>query len=147
MNATKRCARCTQFLPLDDFYPSQRTRNSPYCKRCSVAWQKERYRRLRSIPLDDSDLRLRRADEHHRWCETDVAYGTVHTRLATFRGPASDRQCTHCSAAAAHWAYDHSDPHEQYDDRGCPYSTDLDRYFPLCATCHKRYDKRHAGKS
>lgn len=145
MNATKWCARCAQNLPLDGFYPSQRAKNSSYCKRCSVAYQKERYRKLRGIPLDDSDLRLRRADEHHRWCAAGASYGTVHTRLMTFRGPASAHACSHCSKSAAEWAYDHSDPREQRGGRGA-YSLDLERYFPLCKSCHKRYDNDHAGR-
>jgi len=51
--------------------------------------------------------------------------------------------CASCGAAADHWAYDHTDPNERRDDRGRPYSTDLDRYRPLCKTCHRRFDVQH----
>lgn len=149
MDATKYCPRCAQNLPQEAFYPSvwARKRNGGYCKVCLVAWQKVRYRNLRDIPLDDSDLRLRRTDEHPRWCEVGVSYGTLHQRLRAIRGPASARQCAHCQDSAIDWAYDHTDPNEQLDPRGCAYSTDLNRYFPLCKSCHKRYDNRHAGRS
>jgi hypothetical protein len=148
MDATKYCPRCVRNLPQDAFYPSMwaRDRKSGHCKVCSVAWQKERYRAIRGIPLDDSDLRLRRKDEHPRWCEANVSYGTLHTRLSAVRGSASRRECTHCAAPAADWAYDHTDPNELRDERGT-YSTDLARYFPLCKSCHKRYDNEHARRT
>lgn len=54
--------------------------------------------------------------------------------------PASSHQCTHCDQRAKHWAYDHTDPAERTDPKMGPYSTDLDRYLPLCVPCHKRFD-------
>jgi hypothetical protein len=41
------------------------------------------------------------------------------------------------------WAYDYSDPNARSDARRGPYSLDLNRYIPLCRSCHKRFDLAH----
>lgn len=142
VNRTKHCSRCEQDLPLESFYPSQRTRNSSYCKRCSVAWQKERYRGRRGIPLDDSDLRLRQGEDHHFWRGRAATYNTVHTRLHFERGSASAYVCS-CGKPAAHWAYDHVADDERISERGYAYTTDLTHYAPMCRSCHRRMDMAH----
>lgn len=69
-------------------------------------------------------------------------YITVHARLRRERGPAKLHTCAHCQQRSAqHWAYNHTDPAPRIDRVGCPYSADLDRYIPLCAPCHDRFDR------
>lgn len=80
-------------------------------------------------------------EKHYAWKSDDVVdYMTIHWRLHR-RGPAKDEPCSHCNDSAYDWAYDHSDPNEKTSPEGYPYSTDLDRYFPLCRPCHKRFDQ------
>lgn len=43
-----------------------------------------------------------------------------------------------CTAPAAVWAYDGADPAVLVDVRRGRYSLDLDRYRPLCRSCHCR---------
>jgi hypothetical protein len=75
----------------------------------------------------------------YKWGSDDVGYSAVHERLRQ-RGPAAEHACAHgCGRAADQWAYDHSCPNERQSATG-PFSTDLDRYMPLCSSCHKRFD-------
>jgi hypothetical protein len=77
--------------------------------------------------------------ESLRWGGDDITYDGFHRRLRRTRGLASTFQCVGCSKQAAHWAYDHTDPSEVKSSKG-PFSTDLDRYQPMCVPCHKRFD-------
>lgn len=82
---------------------------------------------------------------HHMWAGDGASYQAVHQRIRKQRGKASEHQCVQCEGkqAAAHWAYDHSDPNERVGtDGGCElsYSTDPMRYQPMCTPCHKAYD-------
>lgn len=71
-----------------------------------------------------------------------LGYVGAHARIYTARGPASGQACRHCGGPAAHWAYDHGDPHAQVDPRGFPYSLDPGHYLPLCARCHLAFDRK-----
>lgn len=68
-----------------------------------------------------------------------VGYHTVHMRLHAQRGSASQHLCVSCGGRAKHWAYDHADDLELVDERGS-YSMDLNRYQPMCVSCHKLFD-------
>ena len=68
------------------------------------------------------------------------SYEACHMRVRTARGRARDQVCITCGGPAAHWAYDHSDPHELRDRRARPYSTDPERYRPMCVPCHRAED-------
>ncbi|MGW1900915.1 hypothetical protein ACWCQB_26565 [Streptomyces hirsutus] len=70
------------------------------------------------------------------------AYKNAHNALRAERGPASLHQCVWCWGDAAHWAYDHNDPNEQMDGRR-RFSTDTAHYRPMCARCHRTYDRLH----
>lgn len=70
----------------------------------------------------------------------DPAYTTVHKRLYIQRGRADERDCVDCGDEATQWSYGHDDPDERIDDRGFPYSDDLDRYDPRCKSCHTKFD-------
>src|ERR1035437_4956649 len=77
------------------------------------------------------------------WIGDNVKYAGQHHRLYTARGKAKDFGCEHCSNQAQHWAYDHTDPDEHYEMRDgylLPFSTDLERYLPLCRSCHATFD-------
>jgi hypothetical protein len=75
-----------------------------------------------------------------------VGYTGAHMRVRDERGSASDHFCV-CGSKAAHWAYDHADPNELRDERGCPYSTEPVHYKPLCVSCHKLFDLAALGRS
>lgn len=85
--------------------------------------------------------------DHHNWGGDDVKCAAVHARLRRTFGPASDYTCG-CGEPAVDWAYDHGCPNERIEimtktggrQVSVPFSTDLDRYEPMCRTCHRRFD-------
>lgn len=79
-------------------------------------------------------------DRGRRWTGDDATYAAVHIRLRLERGPAKAQTCVTCGAPAQHWAFDHDTADVMYDPRGLPYTTDLDRYQPMCQPCHRRMD-------
>lgn len=76
----------------------------------------------------------------YQWTGDEASYGAVHFRLRKSRGKASALSCVRCGSPAEHWSYDHSDPRQKIDPGGRPYSTDLSRYRPMCAACHRQMD-------
>lgn len=76
-------------------------------------------------------------------------YRAVHARLAKERGKASSHVCDRCGAKARSWSYDGSDPNELTEigktgyrkEMVIRYSTDLNRYQPLCNGCHVKRDR------
>ncbi|MBO1287611.1 hypothetical protein J3368_26530 [Streptomyces sampsonii] len=70
------------------------------------------------------------------------AYRNAHNAVRAEHGPASLHQCVWCWGDAAQWAYDHADPKEQTDKRR-RFSTDTAHYRPMCARCHRTYDRLH----
>jgi len=78
------------------------------------------------------------------WKGDDVGYNAVHERLNRSRGRAKSFPCAHCGEQADDWAYDHADLNEKRSVRpegyALAYSTDPDRYLPLCKPCHSRFD-------
>lgn len=84
-------------------------------------------------------------DNNPNWVGDDAEYSTVHSRLRAQRGPARQFGCVDCNKQALHWSYDYECPNEIPSPVG-PYSTDLDRYHPRCASCHTIFDmKMEAG--
>lgn len=71
----------------------------------------------------------------------DPAYRSVHSRLASDRGPARQYPCVDCGDQAQHWSYDHTDPAELRSPGGQPYSLDPQRYKPRCVRCHIAFDR------
>jgi len=69
------------------------------------------------------------------------SYKSIHRLLKSLHGPARLHACAKCGEDASDWAYDHADPSEYYDDRGCPFSSDPERYMPLCRQCHCIFDQ------
>jgi hypothetical protein len=79
----------------------------------------------------------------------DVGYGAVHARMQRDLGPASRYQCRHCFGPALQWACDYEDPDERVDNlchAGLRYSVNSAHYIPLCASCHKLFDRAHAAE-
>lgn len=72
-----------------------------------------------------------------------VSYAGAHSRVRDLRGRPSAYACVDCGEQAMDWAYDHGDPGEKHDERGRPYSTNPDRYRPMCRPCHGRFDTEH----
>jgi hypothetical protein len=75
-----------------------------------------------------------------RWKEVP-SYARAHTRIKRRRGAAKRYSCVSCESKAAEWSYDHKCPNELWQD-GRPYSADIDRYQPMCKSCHKFLDNR-----
>jgi hypothetical protein len=71
-------------------------------------------------------------------------YSTWHSRLARIKGAACNYECVQCGCAAQEWAYDGGDPGERIGRNGASlslrYSTNPDRYVPMCIRCHRRSD-------
>jgi hypothetical protein len=79
----------------------------------------------------------------------EVRYGAVHARLRRDRGLARRHLCLICGWLALQWAYDYQDPAERTDvvnGYEVPYSLDPGHYIPLCASCHKLFDRAHAAE-
>lgn len=94
------------------------------------------------------DLHYRRVLKHddpghvrQQWAGDDAGYTAVHVRLRKLRGDATEHACQQCASPADEWAYDHNDPDEHRDPKRGPYSTDPDRYMPLCTPCHRKMDR------
>lgn len=77
------------------------------------------------------------------WKSEAIGYVGAHVRVRKQRGSASTYACRHCTKQATQWAYDHTDPNELVDDRGCAYSANPGCYMPLCGSCHKLFDLAH----
>ena len=72
----------------------------------------------------------------------DPGYVGIHQRLKRGEnGDITTMTCRHCGGQASDWAYDHEDPEEKKDERGT-YSINLSHYFPLCRSCHFRFDRK-----
>ena len=78
----------------------------------------------------------------YKWGSDDVGYVGLHGRIRSQRGWANTYTCQHCGKPAKQWAYDHTDPLERHSKFG-PFSVDIERYIPLCVSCHKRFDIAH----
>lgn len=70
-----------------------------------------------------------------------VKYGWAHGRVRAARGDAPEHSCVECGQPADEWSYDHTDPEPLFNERGRPYSLDVQRYQARCHSCHTRFDK------
>lgn len=85
--------------------------------------------------------------QYSGWLGDAVNYEGMHFRIYAQRGKACEYPCTHCFRVAVDWAYDHTDPKVRYDrTSGLPFSLEVNRYVPLCRSCHKRLDLVMAGR-
>lgn len=79
-------------------------------------------------------------ENHERWLDRDhLNYEAAHDRVKRYRGAPSSHACA-CGKQAEDWAYLHTDPEPLVDERGRPFSDDVDRYAPMCRSCHKTFD-------
>lgn len=72
-----------------------------------------------------------------------VGYAGAHRRVKRARGFAKEHACLDCGAPAVAWAYDHTDENALIGEsagKSVPYSLDIERYDPLCRSCHTRRD-------
>lgn len=72
---------------------------------------------------------------------TTATYRVAHTWVSQDRGKASGYECVHCDGQAKQWAYDHEDHAELVSPDGYRYSLDVNRYIPLCVSCHLAFDR------
>jgi hypothetical protein len=77
------------------------------------------------------------------WKGDDISYRAAHRRLQRSRGKATEHSCAECGEPADQWAYDHGDEPKNAVFRGrtVPFSTDINRYQPLCRSCHIKLDR------
>lgn len=69
------------------------------------------------------------------------AYLTVHSRLRSKRGNPTDYTCaTGCGRTATDWAFDNEEPYFLDERLNLIYHDDLNRYQPMCRSCHKLMD-------
>lgn len=77
--------------------------------------------------------------------DAEITYSSAHYRVKRAKGYPSSYPCAHCGQGAVHWALRHEAPvtHEGADHKGTVmrYSGDPADYMPLCAVCHRRYDR------
>lgn len=73
------------------------------------------------------------------------SYAALHWHLRKLLGPAYNYVCISCDDVAYEWSYDHKDPDARYSAIGIPYSIDLDHYWPMCRSCHRRADRKRAN--
>lgn len=81
-----------------------------------------------------------KGERNHNWKGDGAGYVSVHNRIRRAKGKAGAYACVECGGQARQWAYDYADPSELVDEKGLRYSTDPDRYEPMCASCHKVRD-------
>jgi hypothetical protein len=76
-----------------------------------------------------------------------VSYSGVHQRVRFAKGNAYSHKCQHCGKTAQHWSWNHLGDWVEGDSNGSllRYSLDVDAYIPLCAKCHKAFDKAAHG--
>jgi hypothetical protein len=86
---------------------------------------------------------------HVNWQGEDIGYAGAHQRVYRLHGSASDWQCAmQCGQQAYEWAYCHDAANELVESRDgydCSYSADPWDYVPLCASCHRSFDRRMAN--
>lgn len=78
------------------------------------------------------------------WKADEISYRTAHERVWKRRGRAAEHSCTECGCPAEQWAYDHTDENQKwatFGDRVVAYSTDVERYRPMCRGCHVKLDR------
>ena len=78
------------------------------------------------------------------WGGSNIKYRGAHMRVWRARGKADQYTCE-CGAQAQQWAYDNTDPDEKVGTSNgvtVLYSTNPDRYAPLCIPCHRTHDAR-----
>jgi len=88
---------------------------------------------------------LRTGPSRADWTGAQPTYRAMHKRVERARGKASTHQCASCPDPARQWSYDETDPAPiEGTENGSTvrWSTDVERYRPLCLSCHKRTDNR-----
>lgn len=78
-----------------------------------------------------------------------ISYRSAHARVQSLHGKASDHVCCQCAEPAAEWAYTHDCPDEKSGWTGrrfAPYSTDPNRYVPMCKSCHATFDRNNSNR-
>jgi len=94
---------------------------------------------LRAVPM--------KGESHYAWLHENPTYQAIHGRLRKQRGKATGYACISCSSPAHSWAYDRQDPDQrtevQSNGTTVTFSADLDRYQPMCDSCHNKLDQRY----
>lgn len=78
-----------------------------------------------------------------------ATYAASHVRIFALWGSAKNYSCVLCEQTACQWAYDGTDPDQQYGQGSgksfMHYSIYPEFYMPMCSVCHLRRDKRLAA--
>lgn len=71
---------------------------------------------------------LMSGEKHFMWKGNKVGYSGIHMRIRSQKGPA--KKCSECgSAKKVQWA-----------NKSHTYKPDINDFFELCYSCHKKYD-------
>jgi hypothetical protein len=111
-------------------------------RRGGHGWCGKHHQRWRATGAPDTPF----LEHNPKWIGDAAGYLTVHIRVRNEKGKAAEHLCIRCGVPAQQWSYDHLDPDERRDDRG-PYSLDLSHYFPMCITCHRRFDVAYINRT
>lgn len=82
-----------------------------------------------------------RTERNPNWRGAEVTYGAAHDRVRALLGRSSVHVCVGCGEQASDWAYTHTDREEKTSPEGYSYSVDPRHYQPMCARCHRRFDR------
>jgi hypothetical protein len=87
-----------------------------------------------------------KGDKHPSWVGDNATNSAVHFRIAVARGKASEYMCIKCGVTADDWAYQYNCDSENQSARG-PYSLDINKYEPMCSSCHRYFDNEMSGRT
>lgn len=71
-----------------------------------------------------------------------TGYRAAHIRVEQAKGKASTHQCIKCNDQAQEWALDPTAVHTYEDEQGRVWSMNIDDYYPMCCSDHRRLDKQ-----
>lgn len=145
-----------QWFKGEDLKPLRKRRSSAVRRTCTVAGCTDphnahgmcitHYKRwVRHQSFDKPVKIVGKGADNPNWVGSSAAYMTVHSRIRTARGWASEYSCVECGVQALDWAYTYDCPNEIPSKSG-PYSVDIERYQPMCRRCHRRYDYKMADR-
>lgn len=83
------------------------------------------------------------------WSAPARNYKNAHDRLGKLWGKAALYPCVECGESARSWAYDGTDPTQEYGARSGRkhyYSAWPEFYMPMCPRCHGRRDKAECAR-
>ena len=113
---------------------------------CTTHYSRQRRYGDPSIARNPNPAPRASGPESNGWKGDDIGYGAAHSRVKSIHGRATQYACCICYRNRAdHWAYDHSDSEELWENHHTggylmPFSTKPEHYAPVCKYCHRAFD-------